>query len=89
MMVQKTKQKKYDLILMDHMMPEMDGIEVLHIIRQNKENINNATKIIVLTANAIAGAEKEYLEEGFDGYLSKPFEPVVFSDTIKKHLSNK
>lgn len=85
----KTKQKKYDLILMDHMMPEMDGIEALHIIRQNKENINNATKIIVLTANAIAGAEKEYLEEGFDGYLSKPFEPVVFSDTIKKHLSNK
>lgn len=85
----KTKQKKYDLILMDHMMPEMDGIEALHIIRQNKENINNATKIIVLTANAIAGAEKEYLEEGFDGYLSKPFEPVVFNDTIKKHLSNK
>ena len=82
-----TKQKRYDLILMDHMMPEMDGIEALHAIRQDKDNINNSTKIIVLTANAIDGAEKEYLKEGFDGYISKPFTPKEFEKTVKNNLS--
>lgn len=81
-----TKQKKYDLILMDHMMPEMDGIEALHHIRKDKNNLNYETKIIVLTANAIDGAENEYLKEGFEGYLSKPFEPAKFDSTIMKHL---
>ncbi len=82
-----TRQKKYDLILMDHMMPEMDGIEALHAIRQDKDNINYSTKIIVLTANAIDGAEKEYIKEGFEGYISKPFTPEEFEKTVKKNLS--
>ena len=81
-----TKQKKYDLILMDHMMPEMDGIEALHCIRNDKSNMNCETKIIVLTANAIAGVEKQYLDEGFNGYISKPFEIDVFQKTIKDML---
>lgn len=67
-----TKQKKYDLILMDHMMPELDGIETFNLIRQDTDNLNCDTNVIMLTANAIAGAEEEYLQNGFVGYLTKP-----------------
>lgn len=66
------RQKTYDLILMDHMMPEMDGIETLHMLRKEENNPNRETKVVVLTANAIAGMAEQYELEGFDGYLSKP-----------------
>lgn len=65
------EQNKYDLVLMDHMMPYPDGIETLHRIRE-KEGLNQATPMVVLTANAVSGARKRYMEEGFDDYLSKP-----------------
>lgn len=66
------KQEKYDLILMDHMMPGVDGIQAMHMIREDKENPNRTTPMIVLTANALDGMEQMYLAEGFSGYLSKP-----------------
>jgi len=69
-----TKNKKYDLILMDHMMPEPDGIQTLHLIRGDETNKNIETPVIVLTANAIVGMKEQYLAEGFAGYLSKPVE---------------
>ena len=67
-----TKEKKYNLIIMDHMMPEMDGVETLHRIQADNANLNRDTDVIVLTANAVAGAQEEYLKEGFVEYLTKP-----------------
>lgn len=68
------KQKKFDIILLDHMMPEMDGTEVFKKIREN-DNPNLTTPTVMITANAMSGASKEYLDFGFDGYISKPIVP--------------
>lgn len=78
--------KKYDLILMDHMMPEPDGIETLHLLRGQKEGLNTETRVIALTANAIAGVREEYLREGFTDYLSKPIEAEKLERLLKKQL---
>lgn len=69
-----TAAQKYDMILMDHMMPDMDGVETLRLIRKDKENPNKDTVVIALTANAVAGCKEMYLEYGFDEYVSKPIE---------------
>jgi len=84
--LQMTKQKKYDLIFMDHMMPQPDGIETLHMIKDDAENENLDTPIIVLTANAIAGMKEQYIEEGFTDYLSKPIEVEQLEEMLKKYL---
>lgn len=78
--------KKYDLILMDHMMPEPDGIETLHLLREQEDGPNAETKVIALTANAIAGVREGYLREGFTDYLSKPIEADKLERLLKKHL---
>ena len=67
---------KYDIIFLDHMMPEMSGVKVLKAIREdeNKYHININTPYIVMTANAVVGAKEKYINEhGFDGYIAKPF----------------
>ena len=84
-----TQKKKYDLILMDHMMPEPDGIRTLHLIRGDKENLNQQTTIIVLTANALEGMAEMYLQEGFAGYLSKPIMAEELDEMLEKFLDNK
>ncbi len=84
--LQMTKDKKYDLILMDHMMPEPDGIQTLHMLREDKDNVNCDTKVIVLTANAIEGMREEYLKEGFEDYLSKPVEVLRLEEMLEKYL---
>ncbi len=80
------KEKKYDLILLDHMMPDPDGIETMHIIRSDEASLNKETKAVVLTANAVAGSRKMYLAEGFDDYLAKPLDSKVFEQMVKKML---
>lgn len=62
----------YDLILLDHMMPGMDGVEVLQQIKTLEDSKNKDVPVIVLTANAIVGAREEYLKMGFTDYLAKP-----------------
>ena len=84
--LQMTREKKYDLILMDHMMPEPDGIQTLHMLREDKSNINCDTKVIVLTANAIEGMREEYLKEGFEDYLSKPVEVDKLESVLARYL---
>ena len=69
-------EKKYDIIFLDHMMPDMDGIETLHEIKKLPNNINADTPIISLTANAIHGMREKYLAEGFDDYITKP---IIFA----------
>jgi len=80
------EQNKYDLIFMDHMMPFPDGIETLHRIRE-KEGINQNTPVVVLTANAVSGARKRYLDEGFDDYLSKPIDMKRLETVLLNFLS--
>ena len=84
--LQMTMNKKYDLILMDHMMPEPDGIQTLHLLRDDKDNMNCDTKVIVLTANAIEGMREEYLNEGFEDYLSKPIDVNKLDSVLEKYL---
>lgn len=65
----------YDIIFLDHMMPDMDGIEVMQKIKSDGSHPNVNTPVIALTANAISGAKEEYLAAGFNDYLSKPIIP--------------
>ncbi len=85
--LQLTRQKVYDLILMDHMMPGMDGVETLHILRSQQDNRNRNTTVIALTANAIAGSREMYLEYGFDDYLSKPIQADQLEQLLFTKLS--
>ena len=76
----------FDLIFMDHMMPEMDGIEALHRIRALQDYPCEHTPIFVLTANAVTGAKEEYLAAGFDGFLSKPIVSAKLEEVIREYL---
>ena len=80
-------QKKYDMILLDHMMPEMDGIETLEAMKQSKDHLNVETPVIALTANAIVGAKEKYLEAGFANYLSKPIRENELMEMLRAYLS--
>jgi len=77
-------QNTYDLIFLDHMMPEMDGIQTLHIMREKKLCEN--TPVIMLTANAIVGDRERYLAEGFDDFVSKPVIPQALNEVLLKYL---
>ena len=76
----------YDLILLDHMMPEMDGVETFQKLREDTTGLNYATPVIALTANAIAGAKEEYKKLGFDDYLSKPMKGEELEEMIQTYL---
>lgn len=76
---------KYDLILMDYMMPEMDGVDTLKSLR-GMGGPNFDTPVIVLTANALVGARDEYIEAGFNDYLSKPINSEELEATVKKYV---
>ena len=82
----KVKANRYDIILLDHMMPEMDGIETLHHMQQMEEYQKNKPIVIALTANAIVGAREEYLREGFTDYLSKPIDSAQLEEMIHRYL---
>lgn len=72
----------YDIIFLDHMMPEMDGIETFRRMKALPNSMCKETPVIMLTANAIAGAKEEYMKEGFNDFLTKPIilknlEPMI------------
>jgi signal transduction histidine kinase len=76
---------RYDMILMDHMMPEMDGVEAVRIIRSDiGTDYARNIPIIALTANALAGNEEMFLENGFTGYLPKPIDIRRLDELLKK-----
>ena len=87
--IDKCKQVKYDIILMDHMMPDIDGIAAMEQIRRSLESINRHTPIIVVTANAVGNCREEYLEKGFDDYLSKPLDRERLLETVKNKLNSR
>ena len=78
--IAKLVQSDYDIVFMDHMMPEMDGLEAMKKIRKiaGREN----TCIILLTANAIGDIKEKMLNEGFDGFLTKPMDMQALKETL-------
>ena len=76
----------YDVILLDHMMPEMDGVETFQRLRADVSGLNYGTPVIALTANAIEGAREKYKALGFDDYLSKPMKGEELEDMIRMYL---
>ncbi len=77
----------YDVILLDHMMPELDGIETFRLMKSRTSGRNMNTPVIMMTANAIEGLREEYLAEGFDDYLTKPIKKEEYIAIIKKHIT--
>ena len=79
--IEKIKETKFNVVLLDHMMPGMDGIETLARIRADYPDL----PVYALTANSTAG-EEFYTSKGFNGYLSKPVDSEILESTILKHL---
>ncbi|SFP79649.1 Signal transduction histidine kinase [Butyrivibrio proteoclasticus] len=77
---------KYDIIFLDHRMPEMDGIQTFHAMEELSGNLNKKTPVIALTANAVSGSREMYFKEGFTNYMSKPVDPVKLEDMIMSYL---
>ncbi len=84
--LEKIKTEKYQIILLDHMMPVMDGMETIKRMRAQEENASRDAAVIALTANAISGSRELYLSAGFDDYLSKPINAVRYKEMICKYL---
>jgi len=80
------KNEKYNIVFLDHMMPEMDGIETLQRAKEINKEAGYYPVYVVLTANAIRGAEDEYRAAGFDDYLSKPIDPKALNAMLIKYL---
>ena len=83
--IEKIHHVKYDLIFMDHMMPEVDGIEATHIIRQLVPSYNDVP-IIALTANAIGGAREMFISEGMNDFVAKPIDVKEMISKLRKWL---
>lgn len=82
----KCSQQKYDLILMDHMMPEMDGVQTFEKLHGDKSSPNFETPVIMLTANALAGMREQYMDVGFADYVSKPVRGAKLEEAIRRNL---
>ncbi|MDR0273251.1 MAG: response regulator, partial [Clostridiales bacterium] len=79
------EENDYDIVFMDHMMPEMDGIEATAIVRGMGDKYETLP-IIALTANAIYGAREMYINNGFNGFISKPIDINELNNVLKKYL---
>ena len=80
------EENRYDLILLDHMMPVMDGIETLQCMKDIKGFDIAKTPVVMLTANAVVGAKDAYIQAGFTDYITKPIREEVLLSTVKKFL---
>lgn len=72
--IEKACVNEYNVIFMDHLMPELDGIETLYKLHDEPRNINKNVPVVIMTANAIAGMREFYLDAGFSDYISKPID---------------
>ena len=84
--IELAQEKKYDIIFLDHMMPDKDGIETLKEIRAKASGPNVDTPAICLTANAVSGAKEFYMEAGFNDYLTKPIDSERLEEMIYHYL---
>ncbi|MCM1386512.1 MAG: DegV family EDD domain-containing protein [Bacillus sp. (in: Bacteria)] len=81
-----TKRKYYHVILLDYMMPEMNGAQTLRQLRKQENGLCRDSAVVVLSANSMAEAGKQYLEDGFDGYLEKPIQGDAMEAEILRFL---
>lgn len=81
-----TAENAYHVILMDHMMPEMDGEETLKAVREQSKGFCQKTPVIALTANVMSDASQVYQNMGFDGYLAKPVNAALLETSLLKYL---
>lgn len=84
--LQLIQSKHYDVIFLDHMMPVMDGVEAFRRMKKLEENPNAQTPVVMLTANAVADAKFNYMEEGFSDYMAKPIREEELLSTLRKFL---
>ncbi len=84
--IDRLDQEHYDLIFTDDIMPEVGGRQVMRHIRENENSVSHNTPIVVLTANAVAGAREEYIALGFDDYMTKPIDVDVLQKILIKYL---
>ncbi len=85
--VELVRKNEYDVIFLDHLMPDMDGPETLRRIKELEKNRSKETPVISLTANAESDAREEYLKMGFRDYLSKPIKRELLEDMLFFHIS--
>ena len=76
------KDQTFDIIFLDHMMPGMNGVDAVHVLRDNGAEM----PIIALTANSYSGSREKYIEEGFTDYLPKPFQYKELNKILKKYM---
>lgn len=86
--ITRAEEKEYDVIFMDHMMPDLDGLQTLDILKE-QGYLGSRTKVIALTANAIAGAKEYYISKGFDDYLTKPIDAEALEAMLLKYMPKK
>lgn len=84
--LEKTRRKFYHVILMDHMMPEMDGEETLKLLRSRVDGFCQKTPVIAVTAHVMSNASEFYESKGFDGYLAKPISGALLEAAMQKFL---
>ncbi|MCR4654798.1 MAG: response regulator [Lachnospiraceae bacterium] len=85
--IRKYRSNEYDLIFMDHMMPEMDGVEAMKLIKAAASEMGKEIIVVALTANAVSGAREMFLKEGFDGFIAKPINTADFERVMIRVLS--
>ena len=86
--LKKVKKNAYDIIFMDHMMPELDGVETFRIMKQMEEYPSKNTPVVMLTANALVGAKEKYQKEGFTAFLEKPIDAEKLEAIIRELLDD-
>ena len=84
--IRKFRANEYDVVFMDHMMPEMDGVEAMKILKAIASDTNKTIKVIALTANAVSGAREMFIREGFDGFIAKPINIADFERVMLREL---
>ena len=78
--------KDYDLIFLDHMMPELDGIETLNLIRADMDPYMQNVPVVALTANVMSGVREMFIAEGFNDYVPKPIDMVWVTSILRKYI---
>lgn len=78
--------KDFDIIFMDHMMPELDGIETLHLIRAEESEYMKKVPVIALTANVVHGIREMFISEGFNDFIAKPIDMMILNSVLKKYI---
>jgi len=83
------KQEDFDLVLLDHLMPGMDGVEAVKVIRSLEGEKYRELPVVVMTANTSAGIREKFLEDGFNDYLAKPVESGQLAEFVEKWVGEK